>query len=324
MTPTLLSSPDPFVSVVVCVFNEADNIRPLILEIDEAMRGFTYEIIYVNDGSADRTLKELTSLTNKHLLVVDLQKNYGQSQALAAGIEVARGQYIVTLDGDLQNDPADIPTLLELAQKGDYDLVATVRLNRKDPFISRKLPSYLANWLIRTLVGVHLKDYGSTLKLFRAGLAKKLPLYGELHRFIPVLAAIEGARMTEVVVKHRPRIAGHSNYSMGRTVKVISDLVWVFFLKKYLIKPMHFFGKIAFWMILSGVGIMGYTGVLWWSRPETALGNWPMMALILTVAGIHFLGLGIIAELVMRTLFESQGKKPYTIRRIYSTKTQLK
>jgi hypothetical protein len=155
-------------------------------------------------------------------------------------------------------------------------------------------------------------------------LAKKLPLYGELHRFIPVLASIEGARMTEMIVKHRARVAGTSNYTMSRTVKVISDLVLVFFLKKYLIKPMHFFGKIAVWMILIGLGIGGTMGVRWWSHPEMTLGSLPMLSAIFLLAGIHFMGMGIIAELVMRNLHESRGKKPYTIRRMYFPKTQLK
>jgi glycosyltransferase involved in cell wall biosynthesis len=323
MTKTTII-PEPFVSVVVCVYNEADNIRPLILEIDTALSGMFYEIIYVNDGSTDRTLKELTSLSHKYLTVIDFQRNYGQSQALAAGIEAAKGQYIVTLDGDLQNDPADIPSLLKVAQSGNYDLVATIRLKRKDSFFSRRLPSLLANWLIRTLVGVPLKDYGSTLKVFKASLAKKLPLYGELHRFIPVLSAIEGARMAEILVKHRPRLVGESKYNMGRTVKVISDLFWVIFMKKYLLKPIHFFGQIAFWMIVLACLLGCYMGCMWLARPTAPFGLLPIAALILVIAGVHSLGIGIIAELVMRTLFESQGKKPYTIRNVYGPKVPWK
>lgn len=312
--------PAPFVSVVVCVFNEAENIRPLLLEIDAAMRGSAYEIIYVNDGSTDGTLKELVSLTHQHLVVVDLQRNYGQSQALAAGIEVARGQYIVTLDGDLQNDPADIPMLLSLAKTGGYDLVGTVRLKRKDSLTTRKIPSYIANCLIRFLTKVPLKDCGSTLKVFRADLAKKLPLYGELHRFIPVLAAIEGAKMTDVLVKHRPRMAGVSHYRMNRTVKVISDLVLVLFLKKYLIKPMHFFGLIGFWTIMLGGLVSGYIGVRVWAQQEVSMGGLAFLAIFLFVAGIHFFGLGILAELMTRTLHESVAKKPYSIRQIHYSK----
>lgn len=312
--------PEPFVSVVVCVFNEAENIRPLLLEIDAAMRGSVYEIVYVNDGSTDGTLKELVSLTHPHLVVVDLQRNYGQSQALAAGIEIARGQYIVTLDGDLQNDPADIPMLLSVAKKGGYDLVGTVRLKRKDSLTTRKIPSYVANWLIRTLSKVPLKDYGSTLKVFRADLAKKLPLYGELHRFIPILAAMEGAKMTDVLVKHRPRMAGVSHYSMNRTVKVISDLVLVLFLKKYLIKPMHFFGLIATWMMTVSFLIGGYVGLKMWVHGEASLRGFSFLAIFLFVAGIHFLGLGILAELMTRTLHESQDKKPYSIRQVHYAK----
>lgn len=318
------TSPEPLVSVVVCVYNEADNIRPLLLEIDTALNGLIYEIIYVNDGSTDRTLKELTSVSHKYLTVIDFQRNYGQSQALAAGIEAAKGQYIVTLDGDLQNNPADIPSLIAVAQKGDYDLVATIRLKRKDSFFSRRLPSLIANWLIRTLVGVNLKDYGSTLKVFRASLAKKLPLYGELHRFIPVLAAIEGARMTEILVKHRPRLVGESKYNMGRTVKVLSDLMWVIFMKKYLLKPIHFFGRIAFWMFVSAFVLGCYMGCMWLARPSVPFGSLPIASMILVIAAIHFLGVGIIAEMVMRTLFESQSKKPYTVKNVYGPKLRTK
>lgn len=317
-----LSHPAPLVSVVVCVFNEAENIRPLIIEIDEALRGCSYEIIYVNDGSTDNTLWELKNITHKSLKVIDFQRNYGQSQALAAGIEAASGEYIATLDGDLQNDPSDIPALLTVAQQGDYDMIATVRLKRKDSFATRKLPSIIANWLIRHLLDVHCKDYGSTLRVFRAPLAKRLPLYGELHRFIPVLAALEGAKMTEVVVKHRPRISGTSKYNLGRTTKVISDLVWVYFMKKYLLKPIHFFGKIAIWMFVGAFLVCLYMGCTLVARPEVSLASWPTAALILAVSGVQLLGMGIVAELVMRSLFESQGKKTYIIRQIYTSHNQ--
>lgn len=322
--PPLSTVAPPLVSVVVCVFNEAENVRPLLVEINTAMRPLSYEVIYVNDGSTDRTLQELLSLLHEKLIVVELRKNYGQSQALAAGIEVARGQYIVTLDGDLQNDPADIPMLLSLAKKDDYDLVGTVRLKRKDSFATRKLPSYVANWLIRSFTKVPLRDYGSTLKVFKADLAKKLPLYGELHRFIPVLAAMEGAKMTDVLVKHRPRLAGVSHYSMNRTVKVICDLVLVLFLKKYLIKPMHFFGRIGLWMIMLGGLVSGYVGLRVWSQQEVSVGGFAFLAIFLFVAGIHFFGLGILAELLTRTLHESVGKKPYSIRAIHHPKDKLK
>lgn len=322
MMTNALSHSVPLVSVVVCVFNEADNIRPLIIEIDAALRGYSYEIIYVNDGSTDNTLLELKNITHKSLKVIDFQRNYGQSQALAAGIEAASGEYIVTLDGDLQNDPADIPALLTIAQQGNFDMIATVRLNRKDSLTTRKLPSVIANWLIRNLLDVHCKDYGSTLRVFRSSLAKRLPLYGELHRFIPVLAALEGARMTEVLVKHRPRISGTSKYNLGRTTKVISDLVWIYFMKKYLLKPIHFFGKIAIWMFVGAFFACLYMVGMLVTRPDVGLAPWPTIALIFSVSGIQLLGMGIVAELVMRSLFESQGKKTYVIRQVYSSHNQ--
>ncbi|NBB22824.1 glycosyltransferase [Runella sp. CRIBMP] len=312
-----LPTEDLQVSIVIGVYNEEENIRPLLSEIRNALRGYMYEIIIVNDGSTDGSLAEALNPTVGHPVVVDLQKNYGQSQAMAAGIEVARGKYIVTIDGDGQNDPADIPSMLTLAQKDNYDLVASVRKRRKDNYFTRKLPSQLANALIRRLVGVHLHDYGSTLKVFRASLAKKLPLYGELHRFIPVLAAIEGARMTEVPVNHRPRLAGTSKYGLGRTVKVMSDLVWVYFLKKYLSKPIHFFGRIAFWLVMGGSGLGALTVTRWWLSPHSTLGSLPLATLLLMLSAGYFLGLGILAELLMRTFYEAKGKKPYTIRQIY-------
>lgn len=305
------------VSIVIGVYNEAENIRPLLTEIRNAMQGCVYEVIIVNDGSTDATLTEALHPAAGTPVVVDLQKNYGQSQAMAAGIEVARGKYIVTLDGDGQNDPSDIPAMLALAQRENYDLVASVRGDRKDHYLTRKLPSRLANRLIRRLLGVHLHDYGSTLKVFRASLAKKLPLYGELHRFIPVLAAMEGARMTEVRANHRPRLAGTSKYGLERTVKVMSDLVWVYFLKKYLAKPMHFFGRIAFWLVMAAGVIGGLAVRRWWLFPEESPGSLPMMGLLLLLSAGYFLGMGILAELLMRTFYESQGKKPYTIRQIY-------
>ncbi|MFD1140670.1 glycosyltransferase family 2 protein [Larkinella insperata] len=309
----------PYLSIVICVYNEEGNIFPMIEQIERALIGYDFEIVYVNDGSTDRTLVELKSVHNDRLVVVDLQTNYGQSLALAAGIDVARGEYIVTMDGDLQNDPADIPMMLRLAEEGDYDLVAGIRAKRQDGALLRKLPSRIANWIIRQTSGVHLKDYGCALKVFRADLAKSLGLYGELHRFIPVLARLEGARMTQVDVQHHPRRIGQSKYGLGRTLKVVSDLILMLFMKKYLRKPMHLFGSWGLMALAVGLLINGYLlfqkllGHDIWGRPLLILGT------ILVLAGIQLITFGIMTELQMRTYYESQDKKPYKIRRIYKS-----
>ncbi len=306
------------ISVVVCVYNEEENIRPLLRQIRDALGGFDYEIIYVDDGSADNTVAEVKNLLDKDLKLIELQKNYGQSSALAAGIDAAQGEYIVTIDGDLQNDPSDIPMMLEMAEAGDWDLVAGIRKNRRDGMFLRKIPSRLANYIIRSSTGVKMKDYGCTLKVFKSDIAKNLGLYGELHRFIPVLAALDGAHITQVDVKHHPRQHGKSKYGIGRTFRVISDLLLVLFFKKYMQKPMHLFGNLGLLMLLAGVVINIYLVVLKilgqdiWGRPLLIFG------VILLIAGIQLITVGIAAELQMRTYYESQQKKPYKIRKITS------
>ena len=198
------------ISIVIAVFNEEANVRPLVEQLADAMQGQDYEIIYVDDGSTDGTLSELRSLNHERLKIIEFRKNYGQSLALMAGIDNAQGQYIVTLDGDLQNDPADILPMLELAEKGNWDMVAGIRANRQDDFFLRKIPSLIANWIIRSSAGVKMKDYGCALKVFRSEIAKDMGLYGELHRFIPVLAHLEGAKITQVEVRHHARRFGKS------------------------------------------------------------------------------------------------------------------
>ena len=194
-----------YLSVIVCVYNEEKNIAPLVEQIGSALENLDYELIYVDDGSRDGTLAELKKITDPRLRIVEFRRNYGQSAALAAGIEYAQGEWIVTMDGDLQNDPADIPRMLEMAREQQLDLLAGIRQKRQDGMLLRKIPSRIANWLIRQASGVHLHDYGCTLKVFRADLAKSLGIYGELHRFIPVLADLEGARMDETTVRHHSR-----------------------------------------------------------------------------------------------------------------------
>lgn len=303
-------------SVIICVYNEELNIKPLANQIFESLEGIDYEVLYVDDGSTDKTKEEILALNDKRIKLVELRKNYGQSAALAAGIEKAEAEYIVTMDGDLQNDPSDIPHMLELAEKEDWDLVAGIRKNRQDGMFLRKIPSKIANSIIRGATEVKIKDYGCTLKVFKAELAKSIGLYGELHRFIPVLASFEGATITQVDVKHHPREFGTSKYGLGRTFKVVSDLMLMLFFKKYMNKPMHLFGRLGLLLLAGGVGVNLYLliekllGYDIWGKPLLILG------MILLVAGIQLVTIGLVAEMIMRTYFESQKKKPYKIRRI--------
>ena len=299
------------------MYNERDNIRPLIDRINAALAGMDYEIVYVDDGSTDGTVAELKSIADPRLVVVEFRKNYGQSLALMAGIDVARGEYIATMDGDLQNDPLDLPQMLELV-RGDteWDLVVGERVNRKDGTLLRKIPSRIANWIIRNLSGVHLRDYGCALKVFRAEIAKDMGIYGELHRFISVLASLEGARITQIPVRHHARQFGQSKYGLGRTFKVVSDLLLMLFFKKYLQKPMHLFAQAGLVLLTLGVAINGYLLVLKllgndiWGKPLLILGA------VLFLGGIQLITVGLIVEVLMRTYYESQNKRPYRIRRI--------
>jgi len=306
----------PKLSVVVTVYNEASNIHPLMERITQALEGIDYEILYVDDGSTDNTLQELYSITHPRLRVVEFRKNYGQSLALMAGIDYARGEYIATLDGDLQNDPSDIPAMLALAESGGWDLVAGERVNRQDGFVLRKIPSRIANFIIRNAAGVNLRDYGCALRVFRGDLAKEMGLYGELHRFIPVLAHLEGARITQVPVKHHARQFGTSKYGLGRTFKVMSDLLLMLFLKRYMQKPMHLFGNVGLLLFAIGALINLYLIVLKilghdiWGKPLMILG------LMLILAGIQLVTVGIVIEIQMRTYFESQQKRPYKVRKV--------
>jgi glycosyltransferase involved in cell wall biosynthesis len=307
----------PKLSLVISVYNEEGNVLPLAAKISEALQGIDYEAIFVDDGSKDSTVEKILSIADPHFVLLQFKKNYGQSSALAAGIDYATGDYIVTLDGDLQNDPADIPMMLKVAEEGDWDLVAGNRKNRKDGFFIRKIPSRIANRIIRKTTGVKMKDLGCALKVFKKEAAKNISLYGELHRFIAVLAALEGSTITQVDVNHFPRVHGQSKYGLSRTVKVISDLILLIFIKRYLQKPMHFFGKWGLLILIPGVFINTYLLILKilgydiWGRPLLILG------IMLVVAGFQMITSGIIAELVMRTYYESQQKKPYRVSKIF-------
>ncbi|MBX2894869.1 MAG: glycosyltransferase family 2 protein [Cyclobacteriaceae bacterium] len=306
-------------SLVVTLLNEEDNVVPLVHKIHEALAGYRYEIILVDDGSSDNTVKKIKDLNDERIKLVILSRNFGQTPAMAAGIETASGEYIITLDGDLQNDPSDIPMMLNKLHTEEWDVVAGFRKNRHDHGLLRKLPSKIANRMIRNLTGVTIRDYGCTLKVFRKKVAKNLGLYGELHRFIPILAVMQGARITDVEVKHFPRIHGQSKYGLGRTLKVASDLLLMVFFQKYFRRPIHFFGPVGFVCLVIGAAINLYLLVVKlfgediWGRPLLILG------ITLVLAGLQFLTFGLIAELVMRIYYESQHKPTYNVKEIYTT-----
>lgn len=303
--------------------NEEANIKPLFEAVRSALSGIDYEIVLVDDGSSDKSKQQILEHADERTILVELRKNYGQSTAMTAGIDHSRGRYVALIDGDLQNDPTDIPAMLELLKKEDWDVVAGNRKNRKDGFILRKIPSKIANALIRRMTGVYIRDYGCTLKVFKREIAEELGLYGELHRFIPVLAKLQGAKITQVDVKHHPRIHGKSKYGINRTFKVMSDLVLMVFMRKYMQKPMHLFGTIGFMSFGLGAAINIYLLVLKfmghdiWGKPLLILG------LILLLGGIQFITIGIIADINTRTYFESQNKKTYNIRKVYHAKKEV-
>ena len=311
-------------SVVITVMNEEENIKPLLEGIRQALNGLDYEIILVDDGSTDKTKMQVLNYADERTVLVELRKNYGQSTAMMAGIDHSKGHYIALLDGDLQNDPSDIPAMLDLLKREDWDVVAGNRKNRKDGVFLRKVPSAIANSIIRRMTGVYIKDYGCTLKLFRREIAEELNLYGELHRFIPVLAKLQGAKITQVDVKHHPRQFGKSKYGINRTFRVLSDLVLMVFFRKYIQKPMHLFGTIGF--ISFGIGaiinlyllILKIMGRDIWGKPLLILG------LIFLLGGIQLITIGILAEISVRTYFESQNKKTYTVRKVYQAKQEMK
>lgn len=307
----------PELSVVIPIMNEEDNVQPMIEAVQNALHDFDYELIFVDDGSTDETKPRLKKLVNDRIKLVELRKNYGQSTAMTAGIDFCRGKYITMLDGDLQNDPADIPMMLEKLIKEDWDVVAGNRAKRKDGIFLRKIPSKIANALIRRWTNVYIKDYGCTLKVFKAEIAQDLGLYGELHRFIPVLAAMQGARITQVDVRHHERRFGKSKYGIGRTVRVISDLVTMVFFRKYIQRPMHLFGGLGFLSLILGVLINIYLLILKLDGHD--IGGKPLLILgmILLLGGIQLITIGIVAEISIRNYFEGTGKKTYQVREVY-------
>lgn len=304
-------------SIVITVLNERENIQPLIEAIGAALSSIDYEVVFVDDGSEDGTQRAIRKYSDERIRLIELRKNYGQSTAMTAGIDHSIGSYIALMDGDLQNDPTDIPFMLQKLKDEDWDVVAGNRKNRQDGMLLRKIPSKLANSLIRRMTGVHIRDYGCTLKIFKREIAEDLGIYGELHRFIPVLAKLQGASITQVDVKHHSRRFGQSKYGLNRTFKVMSDLILMVFFRKYIQKPMHLFGTMGF--IALGLGVMINTYLLIlklmgqdiWGKPLLILG------MIFLLGGIQLITFGILAEINVRTYFEGTNRKTYQVRRIF-------
>ena len=301
--------------------NEAANVPQFYRELRSVLQrmGRPYEIIVIDDGSQDETFGRLAALqaTDPTLVVIRFRRNFGQTAAFSAGFAHARGRLIVTTDGDLQNDPADIPAMIDLAEQRDADIVAGWRKDRKDAFFSRRVPSMIANWVISRTTGVHLHDYGCSLKVFRADIVKPLKLYGEMHRFLPAIASEFGVSIEEYVVNHRPRLHGNSKYGISRTVRVVLDLLTVKFLLSYRTRPVQIFGLWGLIMTTIGGAAWLWLAYVKYMRHESIADRPLLLAgTVLLVTGVQFIMLGLLAEMQARTYHESQDKPIYVIREI--------
>ena len=317
-------------SVVIPIYNEAENVEALCLEFIQTLNawGRSYEVLLVDDGSTDDSFARLSRLQAQHpqLRVIQFRRNFGQTAAFAAGFAHARGRLIATADGDMQNDPRDLPAMvarLEGNAAGDpvvYDIVCGWRKDRKDTFINRRLPSVIANWLISWATGVKLNDYGCSLKVFRAEVIKPLRLYGEMHRFLPALASEMGVRIAEQVVNHRARQFGTTKYGISRTVRVMLDLITVKFLLSYSTRPLQMFGLVG--MVMGGLGgaVLAYLAYVKYFESQ-GIGDRPllMLGILLVFTGVQLLTVGLLAELQARTYHESQGKPIYVVRQVLET-----
>lgn len=303
-------------SVVVPLYNEEDNVTLLTQKIHESLVGYDYQIIYVDDFSKDKTKKVVKDLKDDKVHLIELKKNYGQSLALAAGIDYAEGEYIITMDGDLQNDPSDIPQMLTYAVSGEYDVVTGIRQKRKDSLV-KKIPSKIANFLVRHVTKLDIKDNGCALKVFTRDIAKDLNLYGEMHRFITLLAFLEGGQIKQVPVKHHARNAGVSKYGLERVFKVVADMMLLLFIRKYFQRPIHLFGISGSLMIIIGIFINIYLLIVKFGLGED-IGTRPLLTvgMMFIFAGIQLFTIGIVMELLIRTYYESQNKRPYRIKKV--------
>ncbi len=310
------------VSVVIPLYNEEENVEPLHERLKEVLDAaeFEYEIVYVDDGSTDGTLPLLETVqrSDRKVIVISLRRNFGQTAAFAAGFDFARGDIIVTMDGDLQNDPMDIPRVIKMMDS--YDLVSGWRKKRKDPFFRRRLPSMIANFIISKVTGVNLHDYGCSLKAYKRDVIKNIRLYGEMHRFIPAVASWYGVRVGEIETTHHPRLRGKSKYGLSRTIKVVLDLITVKFLQSFSTKPIQFFGPMG---LISG--LLGFLILLYLSIEKLAyganIGGRPMLLLgaLLVIVGVQMIGMGLISEILVRVYHESQRKPIYVVKRIVGT-----
>jgi glycosyltransferase involved in cell wall biosynthesis len=311
---------NPALSVIVLVYNEIDSIEPLHRELMGVLEslGRTFEVVYVDDGSRDGSTEKLGALAlhDARVHVVSFRRNFGQTAAVQAGIDHSRGEVLVFLDGDMQNDPHDIPHLLEKIDDG-YDVVSGWRRDRKDDIV-RVIPSQIANWLIARVTGVHLSDFGCTLKAYRREVVQDVKLYGEMHRFIPVYADMVGAQITEIPVHHRPRTYGRSKYSLSRTSRVALDLITVKLLGSYSTKPMYFFGFAAFGLWALALVLAAVVIIEKLLPPYPYAHNNPLLllSLVLVIIGVQFILIGLVAELVIRTYHESQAKPTYAVREV--------
>ena len=306
------------ISVFLPVYNEQDNIEQLDFSLSDALAklGRRYEIIYVDDGSTDQSLAKLRKIAARdhRVRIVSLRRNYGQTAAMSAGIDHARGQILIPMDADLQNDPADISRLLEKLDEG-YDVVSGWRKDRKDRWLTRRLPSQVANRLVASLSGVHLHDFGCSLKAYRRDALTGVKLYGEMHRFIPIYAGWAGARVTETPVSHHPRAAGQSKYGLSRTIKVLFDLITIKFLSSYLTKPLYLFGTAGAICLL--ISFLTFALSLYYRFVEGVhLNRMPLatLSMIMFAMGVQFIFMGLLAEMIVRTYHESQDKPTYLVR----------
>jgi len=319
--------PPPALSIVIPIHNEEPAILPLYDRLTRVLEsiGRKYEIIFIDDASTDRSFDLLANLveTDSRLKVIRLRRNFGQTAALAAGFDEAIGGIIISLDGDLQHEPEDIPALLEKIDQG-YDLASGWRKNRIDNAVTRKIPSRIANWLMKKASGVELHDFGTTFKAYRAEILKDINLYGELHRFIPALASFYGARIIEVPIKNVPRGAGRSHYGLSRTFKVFFDIITIRFLLTYFTRPMHFFGKYGLLGLGTGSCILGYLFVykLLFMERDLVTQHGPLMVAggLLLLAGLILFCTGFLGEVLIRTYFESQGRRIYAVREVRARK----
>jgi glycosyltransferase involved in cell wall biosynthesis len=311
----------PHISVVIPVYDEADNVADLHRELTASLEshGRPYEVIFVDDGSRDGTLARLVEIeaADPRVRVLRLRRNFGQTAAFAAGFSAARGNIVVTADADLQNDPRDVPELLSRLT-GDVDVVCGWRVKRQDPWLTRRLPSAVANRLISWATGVRLRDYGCSLKAFRAEVVKSLRLWGEMHRFLPALASERGAGIVEVAVRHHPRRRGRSKYGLSRTFRVLLDLVAVKFLLSYSTQPLRMFGVLGGGMSLVGGGLLGYLGTLRLLGLESIMARLPLtlFAILLFFTGVQLVTLGLLAELQARAFHETQNRPAYAVREV--------